>query len=88
MQGDPPLCGVGAVLYLKEGHFFRARWGLGEGTNNKAELLALYMLLLLAHEKGIQWLQVFKDSSVIINWINISQRCHNILLSPILEEVV
>ena len=55
-QGDPSLCGAGVVLYLKEGHFFHSRWGLGEGTNNKAELLALYMLLLVAHEKGIQWL--------------------------------
>ena len=45
---------VGAILFLEEGHFFRERWGLGEGTNNKAELLALYMLLLLAHEEGIQ----------------------------------
>ena len=53
-QGDPSMCGAGAVLFLEEGHFFRARWGLGEGTNNKAELLALYMLLLLAHEEGIQ----------------------------------
>ena len=66
-QGDPSLCGVGAVLYLEEGHFFRARWGLGEGTNNKVELMALYMLLLLAFEKGIQNLQVFGDSSVTIN---------------------
>ena len=66
-QGDPSLCGAGAVLYLKEGHFFHPRWGLGEGTNNKAKLLALYMLLLLAHEKGLQRLHVFGDSSVIIN---------------------
>lgn len=82
-QGDPSLCGVGAVLYLEEGHSLRARWSLGEGTNNKAELVALYMLLLLATENGIRSLQVFGDSSVIINWTNYSSRCHNILLVPI-----
>ena len=87
-QGDPSMCGVGAVLYLEEGHFFHARWGLGEGTNNKAELMALYMLLLLAFEKGIQRLQVFGDSSVTINWINQTLQCHNILLIPILEEAI
>ena len=52
-QGDPTVCGAGAILFLEEGHYFRARWGIGEGTNNKAELLALYMLLLLAHDKGV-----------------------------------
>ena len=86
-QGDPTVCGAGVVLFLEEGYYFQARWGLGEGTNNKAELLALYMLLLLAHEKGVQKLQIFGDSMIIINWINQTQRCHNIHLYPILEEV-
>ena len=36
-QGDPTLCGAGAVLFLEEGHYFRARRGIGEGTNNKAK---------------------------------------------------
>ena len=35
-QGDPTMCGAGGVLFLEEGDHFRARWGLGEGTNNKA----------------------------------------------------
>ena len=86
-QGDPTVCGVGAILFLEEGHYFRARWGIGEGTNNKVEILALYMLLLLAHDKGVQKLQIFGDSMIIINWINQTQRCHNIQLNPILEEV-
>ena len=60
------MCGAGVVMFLEEGHHFRARWGLGEGTNNKAELLALYMLMLLAHDKGVQKLQIFGDSMIII----------------------
>lgn len=52
-QGEPTVCGVGVVLHLNEDHFFRLKWGLGEGTNNRAELLALYMLLIFAHEKEV-----------------------------------
>ena len=45
------------------------------------------MLLIFAHEKGLQWLQIFGDSMIVINWMNNAQRCHNILLTPIPEEV-
>lgn len=59
---------------------------MGEGTNNKAELLTLYMLLIFAHENGDQRIQIFGYSMVIINWINQTQQCHNIYLNPILDE--
>ena len=85
-EGDLIVCGVVALLYLDEGHYFQIRWGFKEGTNNKAELLALYMLMILAHENGVQKMQIFGDSMVIINWISQTQRCHNIHLIPILEE--
>ena len=45
------------------------------------------MLLIFAHEKGIQGIQIFGDSMIVINWMNNAQRCHNIHLTPILEEV-
>lgn len=45
------------------------------------------MLMILAHENGVQKMQIFGDSMVIINWINQTQRCHNIYLISILEEV-
>lgn len=86
-QGDHIYCGVGVVLYLTEDHFFLLKWGLSLGTNNKAQLLALYMLLIFAHEKGLQSLQIFGDSMLVINWLNNAQRCHNLQLLPILEEV-
>lgn len=85
-QGEPIVCGAWALLYLDEGHFFRLRWGLGEGTNNKVELLDLYMLLIFAYENGVQRIQIFGDLMFIINWIKQTQWCHNIYLNPILEE--
>ena len=72
---------------MTEDHSYRLKWGLGTRTNNKLELLALYMLLIFAHEKGLRRLQIFGDSMIVINWINNAQRCHNIQLTPILEEV-
>ena len=66
-QGDPTYCDAGAVLYLIEDHFYLLNSGLGFGTNNKVELLALYMLLIYAHEKGLQSLQIFRDSMLVIN---------------------
>jgi ribonuclease HI len=61
--------------------------GLGTGTNNLAELLALKLLLQFAGEKGVQNLQIFGDSKIVINWASKQQSCHNILLHPILEEI-
>lgn len=86
-QGEPTVYGVGVVLHLNENHFFHLKWGLGEGTNNRVELLELYMLLIFAHEKGVQGIQFFGDSMNIIDWINHAQHCHNIYLTPIFEEV-
>ena len=72
---------------MTEDHSYNLKWGLGIGTNNKAELLALYMLLIFSHEIFLQRLQIFGDSMIVINWLKNAQRCHNILLTPILEEV-
>jgi ribonuclease HI len=61
---------------------------LGAGTNNYSEILALKILLLFVVEKGCKTLQVFGDSLLIINWVNIVQRCHITRLVPIFEEVM
>ena len=41
-------CGGGGVLYKSEDHFFHFSAGLGRGSNNYAELMALRLLLLFA----------------------------------------
>ena len=38
-------CGGGAILHLSESHFYKIKMGLGRGTNNFAELLALKLVL-------------------------------------------
>ena len=40
------------------------------GTNNFVEHMELKLLLMLVIEKGVQNLQTFGDSLVVVNWIN------------------
>lgn len=63
------MCGAGMVIHIKRGHSLRLWIRAGHGTNTQAELLALWDLLWCANPRGIQFLQVVGDSSVIINWI-------------------
>ena len=60
---------------------------LGTCTNNYAELMALKLLLCFALEKDCRKLHIFRDSLVIINWVNKVQRCRNLALSSRFEEV-
>ena len=60
--------GVGYCLFLSESHSFEFALGVGKCTNTKAELVGLWALLLTAQMMGIPTLNVFGDSSVIINW--------------------
>ena len=66
-SGDPHLCGVGGILYLKDGHYFTFKVGLGVGTNNLVELYAMKLLLILELDKQITKIQVFGDSLLVIN---------------------
>jgi ribonuclease HI len=86
-QENNTCCGGGAVLFLSNTHLFRLKMGLGPGTNNFAELMSLKLLLLFSLEKNVHSIQLFGDSLLVINWIRKSQRCHNIILCPLLEEV-
>ena len=81
------LCGGGALLYLSDSHYFSLTMGLGEGSNNYAELMSLKLLLIFAIEKGINRLIVFGDSMNVINWTKQIQECRNIRLANILSSV-
>jgi ribonuclease HI len=58
---------VGGVIYDSDGQKVADfSWGLGKTTNNRAETLAVYMGLKLAHERSIQTLTVIGDSEIVI----------------------
>ena len=60
--------GAGFYLALNESHSFEFAMGGGLCTNARSELLALWALLTVAKVMGIPTLNIYGDSSVIINW--------------------
>ena len=57
---------------------------LGEGGNNRVELLSLKILLLFVEEKGCRSLKVYGDSLNVINWVKRIQACKDLILQNIL----
>ena len=53
-QGEPPLGGSGGVLFLNDLSKIEITFALGQGTNSKAELSALWSVLKIASEKNVR----------------------------------
>jgi ribonuclease HI len=80
--------GAGGILLLSENTSISFFACLGEATNNMSELMALNLLLLLAKEKNISHLNIYGDSSFVVNIINGTHILHNYTLRPaIFEEI-
>ena len=60
--------GVGYCIFLNESHSFEYALGVGNNTNTKAEFVGLWAIMLSSQMMGIPTLNVYGDSSVIINW--------------------
>ena len=69
-QGDPPLGGLGGVIYFSDKHKVQANFYPSHCTNNKEELAALHTVLNLAINNNISQLQVFGDSKMVVDWVN------------------
>ena len=50
--------------------FFVWKYGAWEGTDNRVETYALWILLKVAIEKGIRTLQLLGDSKPLMDWKN------------------
>ena len=59
--------GAGICIYLNMTHSFEFALGVGTCTNTKAKLIGLWALLQIAQVMGLPTLNIFGDSSVIIN---------------------
>ena len=60
----------------------------GEGTHNRVETYALWMILKAADEKGFKTLQALGDSNLLIDWENGRSQISNLYLNPILELIL
>ena len=69
--------GVIFCLVLNESHSFEFEMGALTCTNTKAELIALWAFLSFTNLMGIPCLNIFGDSTVIVNWEN-----GNVSLNP------
>jgi ribonuclease HI len=70
IQGYPPLCGIGALLYISKTHHFTIIYVLGRGSSDKAKLATLWALLFHVDMMKLHKLQVFEDSQIVVHWIN------------------
>jgi len=86
-QGTPSTCGGGGIIYWNDQRYMESRTGLGVGTNNYAEVMALKLIILLAVEKDIKILNIMGDSMITIKWANKQAVCHIMRLRPIIEEI-
>lgn len=67
--GNPGPMGLGIVL-KSDDQVFEHKVDAGRGTNNKAEYLALIAGLRLALDKGVNVLEVFLDSQLVVRQVN------------------
>ena len=87
-KGNPGAAGAGGVIYSPDDYskdiFY---WGLGQKSNNQAELLGLLKACQIARDKGVKNLQVFGDSELIIKNVNMGDRFNNPSLNKTLERL-
>jgi ribonuclease HI len=79
--------GVGGILHILNNHFLFFSTGLGEATNNYSEIMALYLVLLLAFEKNIRKLNIYGDSMFSIQVMKGTHILTSYRLLPLLEEI-
>jgi len=82
-------CGCGAQIDVSTSLRYKFYLCGGEGTNSRAEVLALWGLLYCARWLDIDSIHIFGDSRVVIEWINrkatfappyLQKRMHRILV--------
>lgn len=64
------LSGCGFTLHITDQNYFHFMENVGRGTNNFSKFMALFLLLKFAHRLRIDSLQVFGNSSPVINCLS------------------
>eukprot|EP00253_Pinus_taeda_P017324 PITA_17324 len=79
--------GAGICIHINQDQSFKASVGLGQGTNNYVELVALRLLLCWALKKNILTIQIFRDSMNVVKWVNGTSMCQNQILKILLDDI-
>ena len=86
-QGHLVKRDAGQSIHISEAHYHKFAAGLGYVSNNQDELLALKYTLLAIINLGIQEIQIFGDSLLVIKWMK-KRNPRNIYLLTIYEDMV
>lgn len=68
-RGNPGPAGIGAVLKISD-QIYNYKKYIGETTNNQAEYQALILGLEKAKEKGVDEIDCFLDSELVVKQLN------------------
>jgi hypothetical protein len=86
--GNPGLSGASGIIRDAHGnvvHAFASH--LGNGSNNRAELLALLLGLRHCKQLGVGSMEIEMDSQVVISWLQ-RRRCGIWYLEDFWEELI
>jgi ribonuclease HI len=87
-KGNPGNAGAGGVIYSSDGSRKDSfSWGLGQRTNNQAEILGLQKACQIAHENGIKAIQVLRDSEILIKNLNSNDHFSNPMINKTLQRL-
>eukprot|EP00253_Pinus_taeda_P008792 PITA_08792 len=87
-KGNPGSAGAGGVIYFTDGITKDCfSWGLGQKSNNQAEIYGLLKACIIARDKGAKDIQVFGDSELIIKSMKMKNPFRNASLNKIQDRL-
>eukprot|EP00253_Pinus_taeda_P019238 PITA_19238 len=87
-KGNPGSAGAGGVIYSTDGITKDCfSWGLGQKSNNQAEIYGLLKACIIARDKGAKDIQVFGDSELIIKSMKMKNPFRNASLNKIQDRL-
>ncbi|MFQ5479900.1 MAG: ribonuclease HI family protein [Thermodesulfobacteriota bacterium] len=88
-RGNPGPSGAGAVIIDPSGVAVkRLKKRLGRGTNNRAEYMALIMGLKAARALGVEFINIFADSELMVRQVSGRYKVKSPILKPLYTEVM
>ena len=79
-KGNPGKDGAGGFIFYPGGNLEMSfSWGVGQTTNNQAEIYALLKACQLAKAAGHNNIQIFGDSEIIIKVLNFDSMFNNLI---------
>ena len=87
-KGNPGKAGERVLIFYPGGKLeTSSTWGIGQNSNNQAELFAHLKACQLAKEAGHNNLQIFGDSEIIIKILNSDLAFNNLSLNVTMQSL-